>query len=136
MFKYIESHKEYTIYIPLTLYWVILFIFTSLPASRVPDVGVNDKIEHYTAFFILGCLLILMFYYQDGSKFWKKHFNLGTLFLGMFYGAFDELHQKYVPGRSCDLYDWIADTCGILIAIGFMFLLKTWNASKNKPSTE
>lgn len=28
------------------------------------------------------------------------------------YGATDELHQAFVPGRSCDLLDWTSDTLG------------------------
>lgn len=28
------------------------------------------------------------------------------------YGIADELHQSFTPGRSCSVYDWIADTLG------------------------
>jgi VanZ family protein len=28
------------------------------------------------------------------------------------YGVTDELHQAFVPNRSCDLRDWVADTLG------------------------
>ena len=31
---------------------------------------------------------------------------------GMAYGATDEWHQSFVPGRSTELADWIADTAG------------------------
>jgi VanZ family protein len=30
------------------------------------------------------------------------------------YAGTDELHQSLVPGRSCELADWIADTLGAL----------------------
>ncbi len=30
------------------------------------------------------------------------------------YGVTDELHQRLVPGRQCDFYDWAADTIGAL----------------------
>jgi VanZ family protein len=32
-----------------------------------------------------------------------------------FYGATDEIHQFYVPGRTMEVYDWIADTLGGLL---------------------
>ena len=28
------------------------------------------------------------------------------------YGAADEIHQRFVPNRSCDVLDWLADTLG------------------------
>jgi VanZ family protein len=31
------------------------------------------------------------------------------------YGATDEWHQSFVPGRSADIHDWFADTAGALI---------------------
>ncbi len=136
MFKYLERRKEYLVYIPLTLYWVTLFIFTSIPSSRVPNVGINDKTEHSTAFFILGCLLNLMLYYQDGSPFLKKHFNIATIFFGFLYGALDELHQMFVPGRSCDIYDWLSDASGILIAVYVVFLLKKMDLRRSKSTTQ
>jgi VanZ family protein len=34
------------------------------------------------------------------------------------YGASDEWHQSFVPGRSTDVRDWIADTIGAALAIG------------------
>ena len=124
MFKFIERYKQFTVYLPLTVYWVTLFVFTSLPAAKLPNVGVNDKIEHLSAFFGLGFLLNLMFSYQETNQFLKKHFNLGTIALGLLYGAFDELHQKLVPGRSCDFYDWVSDSTGILIAVVCLFLVR------------
>ena len=33
------------------------------------------------------------------------------------YGASDEWHQYFVPGRSCEFGDWIADTAGGALAI-------------------
>jgi hypothetical protein len=33
------------------------------------------------------------------------------------YGATDEWHQSFVPGRAMDVQDWIADTIGAAIAV-------------------
>ena len=32
------------------------------------------------------------------------------------YGASDEYHQYFVPGRVCDWVDWVADTLGATLA--------------------
>jgi VanZ family protein len=34
------------------------------------------------------------------------------------YGASDEWHQSFVPGRSSDVHDWYADTLGALAGSG------------------
>ena len=34
------------------------------------------------------------------------------------YGATDEWHQSFVPGRSADVHDWFADTAGALLGAG------------------
>jgi VanZ family protein len=33
------------------------------------------------------------------------------------YGASDEFHQWFVPNRSCDVWDWTADTIGGILGI-------------------
>jgi VanZ family protein len=33
------------------------------------------------------------------------------------YGISDEFHQSFVPGRTPDVVDWLADTSGALLAV-------------------
>jgi len=35
-----------------------------------------------------------------------------SLLSAAFYGMTDEIHQYFVPGRSADPWDWLADTVG------------------------
>jgi VanZ family protein len=35
--------------------------------------------------------------------------------IGSAYGILDEVHQFFVPGRDCNVWDWIADTLGAVI---------------------
>ncbi|MGC1460256.1 MAG: hypothetical protein WA825_18425 [Steroidobacteraceae bacterium] len=67
---------------------LVLFITysTLAPGRYVPDLHINDKIEHATAFF--------------GMTIW---------FGGL--------------GRDMDINDWVADTCGVLIALGLLILV-------------
>jgi len=40
------------------------------------------------------------------------------------YGAIDEFHQYFVPGRDCNVWDWMADTLGAFLgALTIMLLL-------------
>lgn len=36
----------------------------------------------------------------------------GALVLASLYGASDEIHQAFVPNRSAEVADWVADTAG------------------------
>lgn len=37
--------------------------------------------------------------------------------LSIIYGATDEIHQYFVPNRSSEVQDWLADVVGIIIAL-------------------
>jgi VanZ family protein len=42
--------------------------------------------------------------------------------LASLYGVSDEVHQAFVPGRNADVFDWVADTTGALLAAGIIHL--------------
>ncbi len=123
MFKYLEKRKVWLVYIPLTIYWLILFIATSLPLQRLPSVGFNDKINHFLAYFILAILINLTLIYQRKSRLLFNKAPLVTILIGLFYGAVDELHQILVPGRFAETLDWMADGLGTVTGVLFVYYL-------------
>ena len=52
----------------------------------------------------------------------RKRVFLISLCWSSFYALTDEIHQYFVPGRSCMWQDWVLDTVGVLIGIGLVFL--------------
>jgi VanZ family protein len=49
--------------------------------------------------------------------------------LGSLYGMTDEFHQRFVPHRSAELGDWLADTVGAALgALLAWLLLRRWRA--------
>lgn len=122
-YKYFGSHTITLIYIPLIVYWITLFILTTIPADNIPRLFENqDKYEHFIAYCGLGILLSLALYFQKKVKLISSNAFLFALLFIFVYGAVDELHQLFVPGRYCDFYDWLADSFGGLIGIGIAFL--------------
>lgn len=75
-----------------------------------------DKLVHVTIYAVLAIVLLIVF----GS--WKFHWSVSlivTVWLSLVtWGAFDELTQTLVAGRSCDPADLIADAIGVSIGIG------------------
>ena len=123
MFDFIAKNKGKLLYIPLSIYWLILLVLTTLPGRDLPKTGINDKIEHLSAYFLLGILLSLALLFQNKFLKIKKYFTLFTgLFIGL-YAALDEIHQLFVPGRECDIMDWTADMIGASIGILLIIFL-------------
>jgi VanZ family protein len=99
----------------LVAYWFCLFLGTHLPdMGQMVDLrlGVNDKVKHFSAFFLLGGLLC----YVTNSPRWQKRFAIIGL-VGMAYAAIDEITQNFIPGRYPDVLDFAADAAGLWTAI-------------------
>jgi VanZ family protein len=124
LFEYLEKRKVMLVYFPLTLYWIILFTATTLPGQDLPNLGISDKIEHFSAFFVLAILLNLALIYQRRSYVLFKNASIATIIITLSYGVIDEIHQLFIPGRSADIRDWLADSSGVILGIILLNLLK------------
>lgn len=71
-----------------------------------------DKLYHAGNFGVLGALL-----YLATGRVWL------AVLLASLYGVSDEVHQAYVPGRSADPLDWVADTVGAGVAV---WVVRLW----------
>lgn len=112
---------------------------TKLP-EEAPKIPHFDKITHFGYFFGGGIILTTWLLLKKGSITTRlTRYLLPIIFFGIF-GAIDEYHQTFTPGRSGnDPYDWLADffgaSLGVLIANHFHpFLLKF--SSPTSPETE
>ena len=123
MFNILERNKVLLVYLPLIFYWILLFTLTTLPSQSIPAVGVNDKLEHMLAYFGLSFLLYLTLLFQKKSIMLKKYAMLFTLLIVVFYGVLDEVHQLLIPGRSCELLDFLADMLGGILGIVLLKIL-------------
>ena len=123
MLKYFEQHKNYLVYLPLILYWLLIFVLTSLPGNDLPNVKLSDKIEHFLAFGGLGFLLNLSLRIQNKFTLVKKYPAWSIILIVSAYAALDEIHQIWIPDRTCDIKDWMADTVGVTIGVIIMTIL-------------
>lgn len=83
-----------------------------------------DKVAHTGLYTILGLLVARAFIEGDLSRFTQWVFIL-TVVITSLYGISDEFHQSFVPGRTPDVYDWITDTLGALLACAFYLWRKS-----------
>ncbi len=134
--KIYKKRKLY-IYLPLIIYWLIIFIGTSIPGGSIPSIGVSDKFKHLGAYFFLTILLCLAFYLQERFPFIKRYHLQSSLIVTSVYGVIDEIHQIFIPGRSCDIYDWIADFIGAILGVViYNYLFKRFNLNQSEVGTK
>ncbi len=103
-------------FVPAGLWAFLIFFLSS--QSRLPRIpgafpGV-DKLAHAAVF---GVFAFLLLYADRFPRGWRGLFWVGIAFL---YGVSDEIHQSFVPGRTVDIYDGLADLTGALLAFAFV----------------
>ena len=87
------------------------------------------KMAHATEYAILGFLLTGS--YADAKRKRLSRFCIPAV-LGSLYAVSDELHQMFVPGRSCELTDMLIDSSGVMLGTLFGLLIFVyWNIRKN-----
>jgi VanZ family protein len=82
------------------------------PAPAITSL-VWDKLLHAVEY---GVLALLFCRALDGEGVALARTSLVALLLTVLYAATDEYHQSYVPLRTVELQDWIADAAGGLAA--------------------
>ncbi len=93
--------------------WLAAAISTHLPAERIPKTGYSDKTLHAVGYaFIAGTFLLAMWSREVGRK---KRFLLAFIIL-LVYAAVDEITQPLV-NRYASIFDWLADTVGVGLAL-------------------
>lgn len=130
LFSFLEKNRMLLVYLPLGIYWTILFVSTSLPLKSVPSIGLSDKIMHTIAYAGLAVLLFLTLTFQRKFFQFCKFPILYTVAIGMVYAVFDELHQLLIPGRKCDILDIIADGVGIVAGLVLIRILYHFRSMK------
>jgi len=100
------------VWLAVALYMAAVFALSAQP--RLPNLGrygIRDWMQHYVEYVGLGALTA-----KAAAVTWPVLSGAGcggfAIAFGAIYGLSDEIHQKYVPGRSCDRRDWVADFLG------------------------
>lgn len=121
LYNKLKTNPKLFVFLPLCLYWLFLFALTTIPAENVPRYfDAQDKIEHFVAYFVLAILLTFTLHFQEKVKLFSEKFFVSAVLLIILYATVDEVHQIFIPGRYCDVFDWITDiiggTAGIIFA--------------------
>ena len=111
-------------YIASILWALLILILTLTPGKSIPDLELfsYDKLGH------MGIFMLQAYFLVSGINFDKKNKNSVTksLLLGLLiteiYGASVEVAQHFIPDRSMDIMDLLANSLGVILG-GVIFYL-------------
>jgi VanZ family protein len=98
----------------------VLFFLSSLSSLPAPPAGLTDKHEHFVAYGILSALTVRALAREE----WRRvslGVVLGAILIASAYGVSDEFHQRFVPGRTYEVLDMVADALGSAAAAGLLW---------------
>ena len=125
---------------PFSKYFLIAWAVIILTISSIPSIPTLkvhagelsfrlDYLIHIAEYGILSCFAYSTFAEKESQTVLVRYLLI-TIFLVIFAYA-DEFHQKYIPGRSYNLYDFISNFTGIITAL-LCYLIKR-RRKKNEP---
>lgn len=105
-------------FLPAIVWACAIFIASSIPSSHLPSSAIfrQDKLIHMGIYAVLAVLVYRGFRKHAPAR-TATQAALATLGVCILYGVTDELHQHFVPGRSMDVFDLLADALGSALAV-------------------
>ena len=109
-----------------------------MPIDRQTMVFIVRKGAHFAEYTILGGFLVpavteWMAVDKTPVPDSVRNIRIISWLVGTLYAVTDEIHQFYVPGRSCELRDIGIDSCGVLAGVLVVSLLM--RSKERRPST-
>lgn len=105
--------------IPAVAVAMLIFYVSSLEDIELPldEISINDLMFHFMAYFVFGLSLLMAAYPWQHKRPYPVSTLVVLILIGVAYAASDELHQFYVPGRTCAFSDLLADSLGVVTSI-------------------
>ncbi len=100
---------------PPVLWAAFILVMTSIPGAQLPRVNVAglDKVVHFAFYGVLGWTALRAFAPKGGAT---RGAVLVVAAIAIF-AALDEWHQQFIPGRSMETADWMADVSGAALGL-------------------
>jgi len=111
--------KKILFFVPAILCYLLIFILSSIRFQVEAGIPSLDKVFHLVEFIILGFLLSLGYFLSLEASSRTK--SAWVMISGILLGGMIEIYQYFLPTRSFEILDLVADSLGILIGL-FLFL--------------
>ncbi len=110
-----DAARRWLAWLPAAGWAAIIFVLSAQPKLPSPA-GLGDKHAHFMAYALLAVLVLVGL--TGGRMARASRLTLGAAFvIAVLYGVSDEFHQSFVPGRTPDAKDVVADAAGAAIGL-------------------
>jgi VanZ family protein len=113
---------------PPVAWAVCILVATWIPGATLPRVNAppgTDKVVHFLFFAVLGYLTLASMRGRGNVR-----AVLVVLIVIAMFGAMDEYVQQFIPGRSMELFDWLADLAGA--SVGLMLSARAGRTARER----
>lgn len=121
---------------PVLILSALIFYLSGRPDVPVLNSAPQgfDKIAHFLAFFLYS-ISALMFFCSISNLKKITLCKICAILLALIFAITDEYHQSLVVGRYASIYDFLADSAGIVVSMFFYnniikYLKKLLNAKQ------
>ena len=106
------------VWAPVAAWAVIIFLFSSLSVTPTTEIYWQDFVVKKTAHVIeYGIFAVLLYRALRSEGVEKINAGLLAILVSVIYGASDEFHQGFTPGREPRVRDVVFDTIGAIAGI-------------------
>ena len=114
-FRSVHWCRSIALWGPPVFYALAIWFVSSESQPPAMPQGITDKHAHLLAY---GGFAVVLLRALTGGALRLTSFTgaLSAAAMATAYGATDELHQLFVPGRSADVLDLLADATGAVLA--------------------
>jgi len=113
-----KTKKFKTYWFPVIIWALVIFSFSSLPTKKVADFYLQDFLIKKTAHVVEFAIFATLFYRAIVAYgIFEKMAGGYSVLVSFVYGATDEFHQSFTPGREPRARDVVFDTIGATLAI-------------------
>lgn len=114
---------------PAALQMAVIFAASSIPNLQRLPADISDKTGHFSGYGLLGAFAVRAL---SGASWAGVTPGVAVRAVAWcaFYGMTDEWHQRFVPGRTAAVDDWVADVLGagaaVIILTALAGVLRRW----------
>lgn len=116
--------RFFTYQFPVILWGIVILIVSSIPrlVQPFPSITFADKLAHTAEYGIFAYLMSRALFFTTTFQFRLVRVLLLTFIFCAIFGAGDEIHQLFIPGRTESISDFIADLTGSILVLIVFYL--------------